>query len=62
MEILKIYFICIKNYSITGVSHGDDIPYLFNTRKLDLRKTGNDNDKRKSKEMIKMWTNFAKGL
>ncbi|KAK9501079.1 hypothetical protein O3M35_002193 [Rhynocoris fuscipes] len=45
-----------------GVSHGDEVPYLFNTRKLDLRKVGNDNDKQKSVEIIKIWTNFAKGL
>uniref|UniRef100_A0A170U2Q7 Venom carboxylesterase-6-like protein n=1 Tax=Triatoma infestans TaxID=30076 RepID=A0A170U2Q7_TRIIF len=29
---------------------------------MDLRKVGNDNDKRKSMDMVKMWTNFAKGL
>ncbi|XP_014294138.1 carboxylic ester hydrolase [Halyomorpha halys] len=42
-----------------GVSHGDDIPYLFNTEKLNIQTIGNEADKNTSQHLVEIWANFA---
>uniref|UniRef100_A0A146LZ20 Carboxylic ester hydrolase n=3 Tax=Lygus hesperus TaxID=30085 RepID=A0A146LZ20_LYGHE len=44
-----------------GPGHGDDLPYLFRAEALDLLADGTYEDLLKSREIVKIWTKFAKG-
>lgn len=41
------------------MSHGDDVPYLFNTEKLNIQTIGNEADKNTSQQLVEIWANFA---
>ncbi|BET00134.1 Esterase [Nesidiocoris tenuis] len=45
-----------------GPGHIEDVPYIFRAQPLDLLAEGTYEDLLKSKEIIKMWTNFAHGV
>jgi carboxylesterase type B len=56
----NLYLTC--NQNISGVGHGDDLGYLFDTMMFteDRSLHENDEDKKLSSKLLKMWINFAK--
>jgi len=42
-----------------GVTHGDDLGYIFNIGRLKIQDRGSERDKEISKEMVNMWADFA---
>jgi hypothetical protein len=54
------YIVPLSNQWIAGVSHGDEIGYLFHTGMLELDLDPSSLEFKILSRMVKLWTNFAK--